>query len=105
MEQYAIIDVGGHQIKISPNDLVRVPRLSREVGEEIGIERVLLLSDGETIEVGKPYVEGKKVQAEVVRHGKAKKVIVFKKKRRKDYRRKKGHRQLFTEIRIRDFSG
>ena len=103
MERYAIVNVGGRQFKVAPDDLLRVPRLSSEIGEEIGLGSVLLLSDGKTVEIGSPYLEGKEVRAEVVRHGKDKKVIAFKKKRRKDYRRKKGHRQQFTEIRIRSF--
>jgi large subunit ribosomal protein L21 len=105
MEAYAIIDIGGSQYKISTDDLVRVPRLPSEVGQSIELERVLLYSDGKKVEVGTPFLEGKKVQAEVVRHGKEKKVIVFKKKRRKNYRRKRGHRQPFTEIQIKALSG
>ncbi|NIM20346.1 MAG: 50S ribosomal protein L21 [Candidatus Latescibacteria bacterium] len=103
MEVYAIVDVGGHQLKIAPNSVLRVPRMSNEVGDAVGLDRVLILSNGKSVEVGKPYIEGKRLQAEVVRHGKEKKIVIFKKKRRKNYRRKKGHRQPFTEIRILDF--
>jgi large subunit ribosomal protein L21 len=105
MEVYAIVDVGGHQIKVFPNEVLRIPRISTEVGEAVDLERVLLLSDGKNVEIGKPFIEGKKLQAEVVRHGKEKKIIVFKKKRRKNYRRKQGHRQPFTEVRIKDIPG
>lgn len=103
MDRYAIVYIGGHQFKVAPDDMLRVPRLSSEIGEEIGLSSILLLSDGKKVEIGSPYLEGKEVRAEVVRHGRNKKVIVFKKKRRKDYRRKKGHRQQYTEIRIRSF--
>ncbi len=101
---YAIVSIGGFQFRATPNAVLRVPRLDTEVGSEVTLDRILLLAEGETIQVGQPFVEGKALKAEVVRHGKDVKVIVFKKKRRKKYRRKNGHRQMFTEIRVRDFS-
>ena len=97
---YAVVRTGGLQFRVSEGDLVRVPRMKSEVGEGIEISDVLALSVGGDITVGTPLVESAIVEAEVVGHGKGKKVIVFKKKRRKDYRVKKGHRQDFTEIRI-----
>ena len=100
---YAIVDIAGVQVKASPNATLRVPKLEAEVGGEVTLDRVLLWSDGSAVEVGQPFVEGKSLRAEVLRHGKEKKVIVFKKKRRKKYRRKNGHRQMFTEIRLGDF--
>ena len=100
MEAYAIVDVSGQQCKITAEAVLRVPRLDAEVGSKVKLEQVLLLSDGKSVHVGKPYVEGKLVHAEVMGHGRDEKVIVFKKKRRKKYRRKRGHRQLFTEIRV-----
>lgn len=100
---YAIIKIGGQQFKVAPNSVVRVPRLEAEAGGEVTLDQVMMWADGESVEVGKPFVEGKAVTAEVVRHGKADKVIVFKKKRRKGYRRTKGHRQQFTELRLKDF--
>jgi large subunit ribosomal protein L21 len=103
MERYAIINVSGLQFKVVPDAVVRVPKLASEVGQEIGLSNVLLFSDGRTVEVGTPYLEGKEIRAEIIRHGRGKKIIVFKKKRRKDYQRKNGHRQQFTEIRIRNF--
>jgi large subunit ribosomal protein L21 len=105
MEVYAIVDVGGHQFKVFPNEVLRIPRISSEVGEAVDLERIMLLSDGKKVEIGKPFIDGKKLQAEVVRHGKEKKIVVFKKKRRKNYRRKRGHRQPFTEVRIKDIPG
>lgn len=100
---YAIVDVAGVQVKAAPNTTVKVPRLDAEVGGEVKLDRVLLWSDGSAVEVGHPFVEGKSLTAEVLRHGREKKVIVFKKKRRKKYRRKNGHRQMFTELRVGDF--
>jgi large subunit ribosomal protein L21 len=100
---YAIIDIGGQQFKATPNSVLRVPLMDAEVGNEVSLDRVMLWADGENVEVGQPFVDGKTVTAEVVRHGKANKVIVFKKKRRKGYRRKNGHRQQFTELRLKDF--
>ena len=97
---YAVVRTGGLQFRVSEGDLVRVPRMKSEVGEGIEISDVLVLSVGGDVKVGTPLVESAMVRAEVVGHGKGKKVIVFKKKRRKDYRVKKGHRQGFTEIRI-----
>jgi len=97
---YAVVRTGGLQFRVSEGDLVRVPRMKSEVGKGIEISDVLALSVGGDVTVGTPLVESAIVRAEVVGHGKGKKVIVFKKKRRKDYRVKKGHRQDFTEIRI-----
>jgi large subunit ribosomal protein L21 len=100
---YAIIKIGGQQFKATPNSVLRVPRIDAEVGGQVELDQVMMWADGETVEVGQPFVEGKSVTAEVVRHGKADKVLVFKKKRRKSYRRKNGHRQQFTELRLNDF--
>jgi large subunit ribosomal protein L21 len=102
---YAIVDIGGRQFKATPDAVLRVPKMEAEVGGEVTLDRVMLWSDDQAVEVGNPFVEGKSIQAEVVRHGKDKKVIVYKKKRRKKYRRKNGHRQQFTEIRLKGFAG
>jgi large subunit ribosomal protein L21 len=102
---YAIVDIGGRQFKATPQAVLRVPRIEAEVGGEVTLDRVMLWSDDKSVEVGSPFVEGKTIQAEVVRHGKDKKIIVFKKKRRKKYRRKNGHRQQFTELRLKEFAG
>jgi large subunit ribosomal protein L21 len=101
---YAIVKIGGFQFRATPNGVLRVPKINMDVGGEVTINDVLLFSNGENIEVGQPFVEGKSLQAEVVAHGRDKKIVVFKKKRRKKYRRKNGHRQDFTEIRVKDFS-
>jgi large subunit ribosomal protein L21 len=74
--------------------------MDAEVGTQISFDKVMLWSDGQKIEVGTPYIEGRTVTAEIVKHGKDDKVVIFKKKRRKNYRRTRGHRQQFTEVRI-----
>jgi large subunit ribosomal protein L21 len=102
---YAIVDIGGRQFKATPDAVLRVPRMATEVGGEVTLDKVMLWSDDNSVEIGSPFVEGKTVQAEVIRHGKDKKIIVFKKKRRKKYRRKNGHRQQFTELRLTGFAG
>lgn len=100
MESYAIITVSGKQCKVTPEARVRVPRMAAEVGSKVDIDQVLLYCDGKKVHVGQPVVTGKKVKAEVVGHGRDRKIIVFKKKRRKSYRRTRGHRQDFTELKI-----
>jgi len=98
---YAVFQTGGKQFRAEPGRRLRIPSLDAEPGDSVTFDHVLLAADGEEQErVGTPVVEGAAVRAEVVRHGRADKVIVFKKKRRKGYRRKQGHRQGFTEIRI-----
>jgi large subunit ribosomal protein L21 len=101
---YAIVSISGFQFRATPNGVLRIPRLDTEVGGAVTLDRVLLYSGGETVEVGQPFLEGRKLQAEVISHGRESKVTVFKKKRRKKYRRKTGHRQDFTEIRVKDFA-
>ncbi|MFW6089492.1 MAG: 50S ribosomal protein L21 [Gemmatimonadota bacterium] len=98
---YAIIETGGRQFRAEPGRTLRLPSLEAEVGEEVTFDRVLLArGEDDEVKVGAPTVEGAEVAGEVVRHGKGEKIIVFKWKRRKNYRRKQGHRQKFTEVRI-----
>ncbi len=97
---YAVFRTGGKQFRAEPGKKIRVPSLDVEPGEAITFDHVLLASDGTEVQVGSPMVDGASVKAEVVRHGRDSKIIVFKRKRRKKYRRKKGHRQGFTEIRV-----
>jgi len=100
---YAVFETGGKQFRAEPGARIRIPTLDVEAGESVTFDRVLLTGDGESdVSVGRPVVEGASVTAEVVRHGRDKKIIVFKRKRRKGYRKKQGHRQGFTEIRIDD---
>ena len=105
MEQYAVVEVAGCQLKVMANTVVRIPKSSAGVGTELSFDKVMLVSDGQKIEVGTPYLEGKAVRAEVIRHGKGEKVRIFKKKRRKTYRKTGGHRQQFTEVRIKEIGG
>jgi len=97
---YAIFRTAGKQFRAEPGRLVRIPTVAAEPGTKLTFDEVLLGSDGEAVKAGAPVVKGASVTAEVVRHGKDKKVIVFKMKRRKGYARKQGHRQGFTEVRI-----
>ena len=96
----AVIELKGMQFRVSEGEKVKVPRLEVPVGERIELADVLLLSDGQRVRVGTPTVEGAKVIASVLEHGKDKKIIVFKMKRRKNYRRKRGHRQQYTLISV-----
>ena len=97
---FAVVDIAGQQFKVSENTKYYVPKLSSETDSEITFENVLLFSDGKKTEIGAPVVEGAKVQAKVLEHLKDDKVIVFKKKRRKGYRKLNGHRQQLTRIEV-----
>jgi len=100
---YAIIEIGGAQQRVSPGDMIRVNRLPSDeakVGKSIAIDRVLLVRSKKTLAIGAPVVAGASVKATIVSETKGKKVIVFKKKRRKQYRRTRGHRALHTTLRI-----
>jgi len=97
---YAIIRTGGLQYRVSEGETLRVPRLSGEVGQKVTLDEVLAVSNAGKLTVGRPLVEGASVSAELLGHGQGKKVIVFKKKRRKGYQVKKGHRQGYTELRV-----
>ncbi|MBB6622683.1 50S ribosomal protein L21 [Clostridium gasigenes] len=97
---YAVVKTGGKQFRVSVGDVLFVEKLIAEVDSTVELTEILAVSNGETLTVGKPMVEGAKVLAKVVAQGKAKKVIVFKYKRKKDYRRKNGHRQPYTKILI-----
>lgn len=99
---YAVFRTGGKQFRAEPGVKIRVPSLEAEAGDEVTFDDVLLTGDGETVQVGAPVVEGARVEAEVLNHGRDAKVIVFKRKRRKQYRKKQGHRQGYTEIQVRN---
>lgn len=102
MGVYAVIQTGGKQYRVASGDELRFERLKGEVGDTIAFDQVLLASDGETVEVGRPFVADSQVVGRITYHGKGKKVTIMKHKRRKDYHRKKGHRQHFTLVRIED---
>lgn len=95
---YAVLTTGGKQYKVSEGDVIYVEKLNAEVDSNVELTEVLAVSNGETLKVGTPVVEGAKVVAKVVAQGKAKKITVFKYKAKKDYRRKNGHRQPYTKI-------
>mgnify|MGYP004004283095 FL=1 len=97
---FAVLNTGGKQYKVSQGDLIEVEKLDSDVGDKVTLSQVLMVGEGEKVEVGSPYVSNCKVTGEVVEQGKGAKIIVFKKKRRKNYRRKKGHRQFFTQLKI-----
>jgi large subunit ribosomal protein L21 len=97
---YAVFRTGGKQFRAQAGERLKVPSLEAEAGENVTFEEVLLVSEGDAVTLGTPVVEGATVKAEVVGHGRGKKVIVFKRKRRKGYRKKQGHRQDYTEIRV-----
>jgi large subunit ribosomal protein L21 len=97
---YAVFRTGGKQFRAEPGIRLRVPTLIAEQGDAVVFDDVLLASDGDAVQVGQPVVDGVTVKAEVLGHGRTKKVIVFKRKRRKGYRKKQGHRQDYTEIRV-----
>ena len=95
---YAIVEIAGHQFKVEKDQKVFVNRLAVEEGKQVDFDNVLLLADGSNVTVGAPAIDGAQVSAKVLKHLKGDKVIVFKKKRRKGYRVKNGHRQALTEI-------
>lgn len=98
---YAIIKTGGKQYRVSEGDIIEVEKLPGETGHEVVFEQVLVLKDGENgIRTGQPFVEGCTVEGKVLRQGRARKIIVFKYKPKKNYRRKRGHRQPYTRVRI-----
>ena len=97
---FAVVDILGQQFKVSENTKYYVPRLKEEPESEVTFDMVLLLSDGKETKVGSPVVKGAKVTAKVLSHLKDEKVLVFKKKRRKGYRKQNGHRQQLTRIEV-----
>ncbi len=97
---YAVIRTGGKQYLVSQGDFVKVEKLPGEVGDEVVFDDVLLVSDGGELKVGRPRVEGARVKGTIVEQARDKKIIVFKMKRRKGYRKKQGHRQYYTGVRV-----
>jgi large subunit ribosomal protein L21 len=97
---YAIIRTGGKQYRVEPGDVVRFESLDGEVGSSVTLDDVLLVGEGDDIQVGAPRVENAAVEGTVVEHGRDRKIRVFKHKRRKHYRRTRGHRQSFTAVQI-----
>ena len=102
---YAIVDFMGYQFKIEKDIIIKVPYMANfEIGNEVKIEKILMIQDNDNVSFGTPVIETAHAIAEIVKHGRDKKVVVFKKKRRKGYRKTQGHRQDFTEIKIKDLN-
>jgi large subunit ribosomal protein L21 len=97
---YAIIRTGGKQFRAEPGKTIRIPSVEGEAGSKVTFDDVILGADGDNITVGAPSIAKATVTGEIVKHGRDKKIVVFKMKRRKNYARKQGHRQGFTEVRI-----
>jgi large subunit ribosomal protein L21 len=98
--RYAVIRTGGKQYRVAPGDVVRVERLDGEVGAPVAFAEVLLTADDGTVRIGTPLVEGAVVHGQIVEQTRSRKILVFKKKRRKNYRRRRGHRQALTVVRV-----
>ena len=97
---YAIFRSGGRQYEARPGQVVKVEKISGEVGENVTLDEVLLFSDGEKLQVGRPLIEGVAVKATIIEQGRLPKIVIFKHKRRKDYRKRQGHRQAYTAMRV-----
>ena len=97
---YAVIKTGGKQYRVSAGEKLKIEQIAADVGQEIVLDQVLLVADGEALKMGVPLVAGARVKARVLEHGRGEKVRVFKLNRRKHYRRSQGHRQNYTEIEI-----
>lgn len=97
---YAVIESGGKQHRVTEGEILKLEKLEVATGEEISFDKVLMVGEGESVKIGAPYVAGSKVTAEVLTQGRAKKVTIIKFNRRKHYRKRQGHRQWFTEIKI-----
>ena len=102
---YAVIKTGGKQYRVAPGEKIKIEQIPADVGAQIVLDQVLMVSDGEAVKLGTPLVAGAKVSATVLAHGRGAKVKIFKMRRRKHYRKTMGHRQNFTEIEINGISG
>jgi large subunit ribosomal protein L21 len=99
---YAVIETGGQQHRVTPGDVIKVQKIAGGASEEVSLDRVLMVSKDDTVHVGRPYIENAAVKAEIQGDVKAKKVIVYKQKPRKGYRKLNGHRQNYTVLKIKD---
>lgn len=97
---YAVVETGGKQYKVKSGDTLRVEKLEGDIGSEITLDKVLLAGEGDSVKAGAPYLDGASVSAKIVEQHRTRKVVVFKYKRRKGYRVKRGHRQHYTALRI-----
>jgi large subunit ribosomal protein L21 len=101
---YAVVETGGKQYRVQSGDVIKVEKLAGVAGEKIALDKILVASDGASLKIGAPVVAKAAVEAEILEQGKGDKVIVFKKKRRQNYRRKNGHRQELTTLRVTSIS-
>ncbi|NQT06518.1 MAG: 50S ribosomal protein L21 [Candidatus Omnitrophica bacterium] len=101
---YVIVETGSKQYRISKNDVFEVEKLDKASGKDVKLDKVLLYADGKDVEIGKPYLKNIKVNCEVLGDFRGKKSISFKKKRRKGYQKKIGHRQTYTKLKVKDIS-
>ena len=99
---YAVVEIAGQQFKVEKGDQIVAPKLEGDIGEELKFDRVLLTSDSDDVRIGDPVIKGIQVKATILNYERGDKVVVFKKKRRKGYKVKKGHRQNYTRLRIDD---
>ena len=102
---YAVVNTGGKQYKVQQGEVLRIEKIPGNVGSPVSFERVLMFSDGENVSIGQPVLDNVAVEGHIVEQGKAKKILVFKYKKRKRYRRKQGHRQEFTAVQIDSIRG
>ena len=97
---YAVIQTGGKQYRVAQGDTLRVEKIAADEGATVELDKVLMVSEGEDVKIGKPYVDGSKVTATIKSHGRGKKVKIVKFKRRKSYLKRQGHRQSYTELEV-----
>ena len=102
---YAVIESGGKQHRVEPGEVLRLEKLDVDEGGTVDFDKVMMIGEGDNVQIGTPYVDGGKVTAEVVSHGRGDKITIIKMKRRKNYRRQAGHRQYFTAVKIKEISG
>ena len=102
---YAVLKTGGKQYRVKEGDILKIEKVEGEVGQTLELEEVLLIGNSQEPKVGQPLVPNAKIVADIIDQGKAKKIIVFKSKRRKGYRKKQGHRQMFTSVKINKIIG
>jgi large subunit ribosomal protein L21 len=101
---YAVIKTGGKEYKVSQGDIIQVEKIDGKVGDLVTLKNVLMVCSGEKIDIGKPYLENTVIIGEIVRHAKGNKILTYKMKKRKNYRRLKGHRQNYTYLKINEIS-
>ena len=105
LSMYAVIKSGGKQHRVEPGEVLRLEKLDATEGETVNFDEVMMIGEGGNVQIGTPFVDGGAVTAEVVSHGRGEKITIIKMRRRKHYRRQAGHRQYFTEVKIREISG